>query len=608
MFEMIIVPDTSVLIDGRVTRLIRRKEYRGSKILVPEAVVAELENQANRGRESGFKGLDELTLLRDYADKKMVELQFVGKRPGVTEFKDNDEMIRSAALEHGAALVTSDRIQARIAMSKGAQVIYLKARKPKRRLRILDYFDEQTMSVHLRDRVQPMAKKGRPGAVSLVKLSEVPLNEKELAGLAREIIEYARTDPDSFVEIERKGATVVQLRQVRIAIARPPFSDGFEITAVRPIADVKLEDYRLSDKLLRRLRERAEGILVAGPPGAGKSTFSQSLAEFYKDRGMIVKTMESPRDLVVSDAITQYAPLEGDMEKTADILLLVRPDYTIYDEVRKTRDFEIFADMRLAGVGMVGVVHASKAIDAIQRLIGRVELGMIPQIIDTVVFIKDGEIKKVYGIAFTVKVPAGMIEADLARPVIEVKDFETDAVEYEIYSFGDETIVMPVELAGGKPSPTDKLAGDVIAKAIRKYAKKGYVDVEVKGSSATVWVDEKFIPAIIGRQGRNVEQLERALGVHIDVRAYGERGAEREEVMSEEKYPVKVEETEKHIFLRSEESLPGRIVKIYADGTFLLAATFGRTGEIRINRDSSIGLAVLDALESGIEIYAVRSE
>ena len=64
------------------------------------------------------------------------------------------------------------------------------------------------------------------------------------------------------------------------------------------------------------------------------------------------------------------------MKKAVDILLLVRPDYTIFDEVRRAQDFEVFADMRLAGVGMVGVVHASSPLDAIQRFMGRVELGM----------------------------------------------------------------------------------------------------------------------------------------------------------------------------------------------------------------------------------------
>lgn len=158
----------------------------------------------------------------------------------------------------------------------------------------------------------------------------------------------------------------------------------------------------------------------------------------------VVKTMESPRDLQVSDEITQYAPLERDMQKTADILLLVRPDFTIYDEMRKTKDFKIFADMRLAGVGMIGVVHATRPIDAIQRVIGRVELGMIPSIIDTTIFIKDGKVETVYDISLTVKVPTGMTEEDLARPVIEVRDFETNELVYEIYTYGEQTVVMDV--------------------------------------------------------------------------------------------------------------------------------------------------------------------
>lgn len=97
-----------------------------------------------------------------------------------------------------------------------------------------------------------------------------------------------------------------------------------------------LDDYDVSDKLLERLSNDAKGILIAGSPGAGKSTFAQALAEYYYyDMEQMVKTMESPRDLNLDDNITQYAPLEGDMENTADILLLVRPDFTIFDEVRK---------------------------------------------------------------------------------------------------------------------------------------------------------------------------------------------------------------------------------------------------------------------------------
>ncbi|MEE8168431.1 MAG: PINc/VapC family ATPase [Candidatus Hydrothermarchaeales archaeon] len=603
---MIIVPDTSVLIDGRITRLVRGKKYRGSRVLIPEAVVAELENQANKGRESGFKGLDELEQLRKYADKGLISLEYVGKRPRVYEFKDNDDIIRGVAKEREASLVTSDMVQARIARSKGIDVLYLKHRKAKKRLRIMDFFDKDTMSVHLRDKVAPLAKKGKPGEIALVKIASKPSTEKELDTLAKEIIEYARIDPDSFIEIERKGATVVQLRQLRIAIARPPFSDGYEITAVRPIANVTLEDYKLSDKLLDRFSERAEGILVAGPPGAGKSTFSQALAEFYKDKGNIVKTMESPRDLLVSQEITQYAPLEGDMEKTADILLLVRPDYTIYDEVRKTKDFQIFADMRLAGVGMVGVVHANRAIDAVQRLIGRVDLGTIPQIVDTVIFIKDGWIKQVYKIGFTVKVPEGMIEADLARPVIEIKDFENDMVEYEIYTFGDETIVMPVVLAGGGgASAVEKLAGEQILREVKKYAPKARAEIEVRGSTAVVWVDGKYVSKIIGKQGKNVERLERNLELHIDVRALEEKDFL---TGREERFPVGVEETKRHLLLRIDKKFPGRMAKVYSDDAFIFAATIGRKGEIRIGKDTSLGRTVLDAINAEKEISAVSAD
>src|SRR5665648_618239 len=106
--------------------------------------------------------------------------------------------------------------------------------------------------------------------------------------------------------------------------------------------------------------------------------------------------MESPRDLQVRREITQYAPLDGSMRNTADILLLVRPDYTIYDEVRKSEDFHVFADLRLAGVGMIGVMHASRAIDAVQRLIGRIDIGLISQVIDTVIFIENGEVCLLY--------------------------------------------------------------------------------------------------------------------------------------------------------------------------------------------------------------------
>ena len=50
---------------------------------------------------------------------------------------------------------------------------------------------------------------------------------------------------------------------------------------------------------MKRLTDRAEGILISGAPGSGKSTLASGLANFYHDQDKIVKTFESPRDLQV---------------------------------------------------------------------------------------------------------------------------------------------------------------------------------------------------------------------------------------------------------------------------------------------------------------------
>ena len=450
----IIVPDTSIIIERWLSRKIRENKLKDIKIVIPGAVVAEIEYQANTGKTVGYAGLEELKTLRELAEQKKIELEFLGDRPRPEQIRyaskgEIDALIRKQAKELGAKLITSDFVQASLAKAEGIETEYVKIKR--KRIKIEDFFSEDTMSVHLKEGVPPLAKKGSPGHWKLVKIREDPMTFEELQSIAMDIVERTRSERDSFIEIDEPGATVIQMRDYRIAIARPPFSDGMEITAVRPLIKMKINDYNVSEKLLKRLRERAEGILIAGPPGAGKSTFASALAEFYSSMNKIVKTIEKPRDLQVGPNITQYTALRESLEKTADVLLLVRPDYCIFDELRKTRDFKIFADLRFAGVGMVGVVHATQAIDAIQRFIGRVDLGLISRVIDTVIFIKGGKIENVYSLNLTVKVPTGMTERDLARPVIEVRDFERGELEYEIYVFGEQVVVAPVkEMRGEK--------------------------------------------------------------------------------------------------------------------------------------------------------------
>ena len=446
--------DTSVIFNGLILNLIEDGEL-GEKpeIYIPNVVVAEVEYRTNVQKEIGFYGLNVLKELRKLHQEEKITLKIVGKRPTREEIKmspggELDALIRKSALEYDATLITADRIQGDVGIFEGVQIMYVKEKFfPKESdpssLKLLEFFDETTMSVHLKQGLPPYAKKGSPGNWCLEKIGDEPLSTKLIEELAIEIIEMVREDDHSFIEIEKHGVIVAQLREFRIVMTRPPFSKDIEITAVHPLVTLSLKDYSIDSKLNERL-QKAEGILVAGAPGAGKSTFSAALANYYLERGKVVKTLESVRDLQVKPEITQYTKLEGSLENSADILLLVRPDFTIFDEVRTTKDFQIYADFRLSGVGMVGVVHSSSAIDAIQRFIGRIELGMLPSIIDTIIFIEGGDISAVLIIKMTVKVPHGFRDKDLARPVVEVRDFRTNRLSYEIYSFGQDIVINPI--------------------------------------------------------------------------------------------------------------------------------------------------------------------
>ena len=527
-----IVPDTSAIIEGNVEKIIKEKGLNYPEIIIPEAVIAELEHQANNQRPTGIRGLENVKKLQDLAEIGEVSIRITGRRPTKFE-KDNaklgeiDGLIRDVAKDELALLLTSDKIQAKTAEAQGIPTIYYAQEyKGAIDLKIAKFFDDDTMSVHLKENVVPMAKKGKPGHIELVKLADEKFTYKQLEAIAEEILEKERYDPKTYLEVDKQGAIVVQSRDLRISIARPPFSEALEITAVRPVAEVSLDQYHLSSQLIERLTNSARGILISGSPGAGKSTFAQAIAKFYdEDLNKVVKTMESPRDLQVGDTITQYAPLEGDMENTADILLLVRPDFTIYDELRKNHDFKIFADMRLAGVGMIGVVHATRPIDAIQRIASRVDLGTIPSIVDTTIYIEDGEISAIYENKLTVKVPSGMEERDLARPVIEVRDFESGTLVNEIYTYGEQTIVMDIGMVeqSKKANKKDKTPVQLIAereilKTMKRIAPKASIEVSMENDRrVNIYITEKYIPKIIGKGGKRIAELENEIGISMNV-------------------------------------------------------------------------------------------
>lgn len=640
---MKLVPDTSVVIDGRITSMIKESgEYKGATIIVPEAVIAELEAQANQGREIGFSGLTELQELSKLAEEEIIVLKYEGVRPSLDQVKlasggEIDALIRKVALDNeDAKFITSDIVQSEVGKAKGLDVLYLKPQSGEfSPLSIDKYFDENTLAVFLKERAKPVAKKGSLKESTLEVLSEDPVSEYELRRISLEILERAKRDPDGFIELEKRGITIVQIGSMRISIARKPFSDGMEINAVRPIVDRKLSDYTHSDIISKRLLKGRQGMLIVGMPGTGKTTLAQSIAIFLSDKDYSVKTMEAPRDIQVPDEITQYTALDGSMENTGEVMLLIRPDYVIFDELRKSDDFSVFADMRLAGINMVGILHADDVEDALQRVISRTGFGVIPQIIDTVVCVNEGDVAGIYDLKFEIKVPDAIPDDEeefMARPVISVRNIISKKNVSEIFLYEGETIFFSAEKESGHICTEDeseapetelppeedisiKLVEREIQREIGRFT-EGAVDVRMQNDSkAIVYIDDRDVPAAIGKGGKNVAAIVNKLSIGIDIKPKSELPSK--EVSEEKEKPtVPVQKTpdkngkgngldirfdKKYLIIHTPENSE-KIVDVFGGREYLFTATVNEEGDIHMSKNNSIAQEMIRRYNEGEEI------
>jgi len=123
------VVDTSAVINKFLPKLFE-KGLNG-KIIIPNSVMAELENLANKGSEAGFIGLEQVADLHKLKKKYKFKIDFQGQRPEMKHIRfaksgEIDALIRGLAFKNKATLITADLVQAKSAQAYGIKVIFIK--------------------------------------------------------------------------------------------------------------------------------------------------------------------------------------------------------------------------------------------------------------------------------------------------------------------------------------------------------------------------------------------------------------------------------------------------------------------------------------------------
>ena len=150
-----IVLDTSVIINGNITRKIESGHLKDTEIIIPAAVIDELQSQASQKRDQGFVGLEEVKKLQKLSKNFGLTIKFDGKRPTADDVRLSsrgriDALIKDIAKENHAVLYTSDKVQALVSEAEGIEISFQESDFKQQDLEFLRFFDSETMSIHLK--------------------------------------------------------------------------------------------------------------------------------------------------------------------------------------------------------------------------------------------------------------------------------------------------------------------------------------------------------------------------------------------------------------------------------------------------------------------------
>lgn len=131
--------------------------------------------------------------------------------------------------------------------------------------------------------------------------------------------------------------------------------------------------------------------------------------------------------------------------------------------------------------------------------------------------------------------------------------------------------------------------------------KKAKVEVEViSPDRANIYIPDKYVPKIIGKNGKRIAEIERDIGISLGVEIIEEKPVDKTP------FEVDIIHTRKQMILDLGRENGRQNFDILIDGEYLLTATTSKKGEIKIKNGIELSDFILEAIEMGLEITAVR--
>ncbi|MCF7876087.1 hypothetical protein K9M06_03440, partial [Candidatus Bipolaricaulota bacterium] len=119
--------------------------------------------------------------------------------------------------------------------------------------------------------------------------------------------------------------------------------------------------------------------------------------------------------------------------------------------------------------------------------------------------------------------------------------------------------------------------------------------LEIKSDNKiAIYVADNHVPAVLGRGGEKIDNLEEELGLSIDVRSFQERSSDPD--------ALKIKKTDEYLVLSFNPSLREKEIDIAVDGNTVFSGAVSKEGRIKLDRSAPQAEKIEKAQEKGANI------